>query len=74
VNPPPYALGPDRVARMLGCSPTTVVRWVDSGLLPGRRLPFGTRRRVRVADLVAFADRHGMGDLVTAAGLRRGGG
>jgi excisionase family DNA binding protein len=74
VSPPPYALGPDRVARVLCCSPTTVIRWVDSGLLPGCRQPFGQHRRVRVADLVAFADDNGMGLLIDAAGLRREGG
>jgi excisionase family DNA binding protein len=71
VKSPTY-MGTHDIARLMHCASNTVVKWVDSGLLPGRRLPPGGHRRVAVADLVAFADSHGMGALITAAGLGKG--
>lgn len=54
------------VAKVCRVAPHTPVRWFDSGLLPGYRIPSGTRgdagadRRVMRRDLVAFMKRHGM--------------
>lgn len=73
MKPPPYSLGAIAVARILCCGESTVIRWFARGILPYYRSPFGCHRRVRVADLVAFADAHGMGLLIDAAGLRPGG-
>lgn len=48
------------VARICGVAPRTASRWFDRGLLPGYRIPGGRDRRVRIADLEAFARQHGL--------------
>jgi excisionase family DNA binding protein len=46
------------VARMLGVSAMTVVRWIDNGLIPAYRTP-GKHRRILRADLRHFVRRMG---------------
>ncbi len=46
------------VARFLGVSAMTVVRWIDKGLIPAHRTP-GNHRRIRREDLVHFIRRMG---------------
>ena len=46
------------VARMLGVSAMTVVRWIDNGLIPAFRTP-GKHRRILRADLRHFVGRMG---------------
>jgi uncharacterized protein (TIGR02996 family)/excisionase family DNA binding protein len=41
-----------RIAQILGVAPGTVVRWFDSGKLPGYRIPGTGDRRITRADLV----------------------
>jgi excisionase family DNA binding protein len=60
------------IAMVVGCSPTTVTRWVDSGQLTAYRLP-GRRahahdndRRVLRADLLEFARARGVRPLLEA--------
>lgn len=40
------------VAKIIGCSPASVARMMEAGLLPGFQLPASQDRRVAVADLV----------------------
>jgi excisionase family DNA binding protein len=47
------------VARLCGVSPRTVTKWIDSGRLPGYRIPDCEDRRVRRAELAAFMAEHG---------------
>jgi hypothetical protein len=53
-------LRPGQVARICRVCPRTVHRWIDSGILMGRRLPDSEHRRVYVGDLRAFMKAHGM--------------
>jgi hypothetical protein len=63
-------VGPRRAARVLRVSAYQVELWLAAGSLPWTRKFPGRHRIIRVADLVAFADRNGRGVLVDAAGLR----
>lgn len=47
------------VARLLGASPSTVLSWVDKGLLNAHRTP-GGHRRIAKPDLVGFLHGHRM--------------
>jgi excisionase family DNA binding protein len=47
------------VARLVGVSPSTVLGWIDRGLLPGHRTP-GGHRRVERAAVVRFLREHEM--------------
>ncbi len=51
-----------QIARLLGCSPRTVVKWIDNQLLKGFRLPQGNgspgERRVTRAAFDAFCREH----------------
>ncbi len=47
------------IGRMTGTDPTTVHKWIDSGLLRGFRTP-GGHRRVTAESLKAFLMAHGM--------------
>jgi excisionase family DNA binding protein len=47
------------VGRLLQINPSSVVKWVNSGLLTAYRTP-GRHRRIRAADLLAFLHEHGM--------------
>lgn len=49
-----------RIAKVCKVAPRTVAKWIDSGLLPGYRLPGCTDRRVVGADLVPFLREHGV--------------
>jgi excisionase family DNA binding protein len=48
------ALGTQLLAEILRCSPRTVTKLIDSGQLPGFRIPGSRTRRVLRSDLVAF--------------------
>ena len=43
-----------QVAKMFGCAPRTVTKWIDSGKLHGYRLPGSNDRRIPREYLVAF--------------------
>jgi excisionase family DNA binding protein len=47
------------VARLVNISPSTVLAWIDGGLLPAHRTP-GGHRRVAPRELAGFLRRHGM--------------
>jgi excisionase family DNA binding protein len=47
-----------QVAKLLGVSLPTVIKWVDSGLVAGHRTP-GGHRRIAQQDLILFADQQG---------------
>ena len=49
---------PSQVAQRLRVSTGTVLRWFDSGRLPGYRHPKTRRRRIPHRDLVAFLKRY----------------
>ncbi len=48
------------IAKMLGFAPRTIAKWVDSGLLPGFKIPGSTHRRVVHEDLVKFVFKYGI--------------
>jgi excisionase family DNA binding protein len=50
-------VSPAEAGELLGISRQFVDRLIDVGKLPARRLPGSRHRRVRVADVVAFAHR-----------------
>lgn len=56
-----------QVAALCHVSPRTASKWIDSGRLPGYRIPGSTDRRVTRDALVAFLTLHGMplGELAT---------
>jgi excisionase family DNA binding protein len=69
-NPGPRAYnstghGPDKVyttgqvARLCGVAPRTAGKWIDSGALPGYRIPGSQDRRVPRANLLRFMAKHG---------------
>jgi excisionase family DNA binding protein len=75
----PETLRPDdlltshQVGQLLQVVPSSVVKWVNDGLLPAYRTP-GGHRRIRSADLVAFLRDHNMfvpEPLQNAAGVTR---
>lgn len=47
------------IAKLCGVSPTTVIRWIDSGMLPAFKLPSG-HRRARYAEVRSFLERFEM--------------
>ena len=51
------------IAKQCGVSNTTVLRWIERGLLPALRLPSG-HYRIRGRDLAGFLSNHSM--LVTS--------
>jgi excisionase family DNA binding protein len=61
-----------QVARLVGVSANTVADWCDQGLLPHYRIPTGRDRRVRRADLEAFAREQGLWALLEALGASQG--
>jgi excisionase family DNA binding protein len=61
-----------QVARLVGVSANTVAGWCDQGLLPHYRIPTGRDRRVRRADLEAFAREQGLWALLEALGASQG--
>lgn len=52
-------IGPVEAARLLRIGPTTVQRWIDSGLIPAHKTA-GHHRRIVVRDLVEFAKTRGI--------------
>jgi excisionase family DNA binding protein len=53
------------VARLTGTAISKVHQWIDSGDLPGYRVPRSKHRRVHKADLVSFMVRLGMFRTIT---------
>jgi excisionase family DNA binding protein len=51
---------PRQVAELLRVSTRTVLRWFDSGRLPGYRCPMSQRRRIPHADLLSFLKQHNL--------------
>jgi len=49
-----------KVAQLCGCSPRSVAKWFDSGLLAGYRIPPGNDRRFHLEDVRKFAESHGI--------------
>ena len=49
-----------QVAKVCKVATQTVVRWIDSGLLCGYRIPGSKDRRVTRAKLIEFMDKHEM--------------
>jgi two-component system response regulator RpaA len=43
-----------QIAKLCGASTRTVCKWIDNGILKGRRIPGGLDRRVDRADLLRF--------------------
>jgi DNA-binding transcriptional MerR regulator len=58
-----------KIAKICSVSTRTVCKWIDNGILKGRRIPGGLDRRVDEVELIAFLERHGMplGDLLAPA-------
>jgi len=48
------------IAKAAGVAPRTVCRWIDSGELPGYKIPLSNDRRIEVANARAFLAKHGM--------------
>ena len=46
------------IANIVGVASRTVTKWVDSGELPGYRLPGSNHRRIQSAAFLAFAKKH----------------
>jgi excisionase family DNA binding protein len=57
--PPPAYLTSHQIAQLVHVSPSTVLSWIDKGILPAHRTPGGHRRVERVA-LVHFLRNHRM--------------
>ena len=55
--PADAVLTPAEVGELLGLSRPFVARLLDDGEIPSERLPGSRHRRVRLADVVAFAER-----------------
>lgn len=57
-------LSTGELAAALGVGPASVIRWIDSGILRGHRLPStghgGTYRRVTLREALRFAAAHGL--------------
>jgi hypothetical protein len=59
------------LAKVFGVSPRSIAKWSDRGHLPCVRLPTRkAERRFTVADVVAFARKHGRHDVAEAIGPR----
>ena len=77
VFPADAILTPAEAAKLLGLSRPFVVRLLDDGEIPSQRLPQSQHRRVRLADVLAFAERRDrrregrrrVGDAIAEAGL-----
>ena len=50
-------VSPAKAGKLLGLSRQYVDRLIAEGVLPARRLPGSTHRKIRVADVLAFDDR-----------------
>lgn len=57
---PPQAYTTGAIARMYRVSPRTATGWIDSGLLPGYRIPGSQDRRVTAEALTRFAAEHNL--------------
>jgi excisionase family DNA binding protein len=57
VLPADAVLTPAEVGELLGLSRPFVVRLLDEGTIPSERLPGSRHRRIRLADVLAFAER-----------------
>ena len=60
-DPTNETLTTGQVSKLCKVAPRTVSKWIDTGRLPGYRLPGGSRdRRIVKADLIQFLKDHGM--------------
>lgn len=59
---PPVVLTSGEAGQRCGVSFRTVIRWIERGELPAYRLPGRGDYRIALADLRAFASRHGLPD------------
>lgn len=57
VLPSDATLTPAEAAELLGLSRPFVVRLLDDGEIPSERLPSSRHRRIRLTDVLAFAER-----------------
>ncbi len=55
--PTDAALTPAETAELLGLSSSFVIRLLDAGEIPSQRSPQSRHRRMRLADVLAFAER-----------------
>lgn len=59
-RPPCDHLSASQAARMCYVSNNTVIKWIDSGMLPGFRVPGSRHRRVTRESLRRFMEAHGV--------------
>jgi excisionase family DNA binding protein len=52
------SLGTSQIAKMLSVSPNMVVKWIDSGMLAGWKVPGSKHRRVSQKTVAEFAKRY----------------
>lgn len=52
-----------QIAKICNVDRNTVVRWIDSGLLTGWRMPRSNHRRVKKETLDAFIEKHLTGNV-----------
>lgn len=57
--PPEKLYTSHEVGALLQMDPSSIVKWVNDGMLPAYRTP-GGHRRVRASDLLTFLKQHGM--------------
>ncbi|MGH8909924.1 MAG: helix-turn-helix domain-containing protein [Egibacteraceae bacterium] len=57
VLPTDAVLTPVEAAEVLGLSPRFVIRLLDAGDIPSQRSPLSGHRRIRLTDVLAFAER-----------------
>lgn len=62
---------PQEVASRCRVSNKLAAKWIDEGILPGRRLPCSRIRRVLHADLIAFMLANGMGHWVEGGRVKK---
>lgn len=60
INPARRFFTTGQVATLLGCSPKTVCKHIDSKRLRGFRIPGGQDRRVSQESLISFMQQHGI--------------
>lgn len=56
----PEVLSVGQAARLVGLSPRTVRKWLDTGLISGYRVPGSKHRRVERKVLLKFAEEYGV--------------
>lgn len=61
-----YTIGD--ISRICCVAPRIASQWIDKGLLKGHRIPGSRDRRVTHKDLVVFAKRHSLDDVLESIG------